>query len=53
MHRRKMIRKPFLKLFNGNKNLALKMGLNLKLRPQNLNFETYFNLTKKYELLRS
>ena len=53
MHRRKMIRKPFLKLFNGNKDLALKMGLNLKLRPQNLNFETYFNLTKKYELLRS
>ena len=53
MHRRKMIKKPFLKLFNGDKNLALKMGLDLKLRPQNLDFNSYFNLTKKYEFLRS
>tara|TARA_B100001057_G_scaffold461383_1_gene513298 strand:- start:611 stop:1399 length:789 start_codon:yes stop_codon:yes gene_type:complete len=53
MHRRKMIKKPFLKLFNGNQNLALNMGLDLKLRPQNLDFDTYFNLTKKYEFLRS
>ena len=48
-----MIKKPFLKLFNGNQNLALNMGLDLKLRPQNLDFDTYFNLTKKYEFLRS
>ena len=53
MHRRKMIKSPFLKLFNGNRNLALKMGLDLKLRPQNLDFDTYFNLTKKYESLTS
>jgi len=53
MHRRKMIKKPFLKIFNGNKNLALEMGLDLKLRPQNLDFDTYFNLTKKYEFLKS
>ena len=53
MHRRKMIKSPFLKLFNGNKNLALKMGLDLKLRPQNLDSNTYFNLTRKYESLTS
>tara|TARA_B100000941_G_scaffold270414_1_gene228332 strand:+ start:358 stop:1146 length:789 start_codon:yes stop_codon:yes gene_type:complete len=52
MHRRKMIKKPFLEIFNGNKNLALKIGLDLKLRPQNLDFNTYFNLTKVYEQLR-
>ena len=52
-HRRKMIKKPFLKMFNDDKNLALKLGLNLKLRPQNLDFGTYFNLTKEYESLRS
>ncbi len=53
MHRRKMIKKPFLKMFNDDKNLALKLGLNLELRPQNLDFGTYFNLTKEYESLRS
>ena len=53
MHRRKMIKKPFLEIFDGNKNLALKIGLDLKLRPQNLDFNTYFNLTKVYEQLRS
>ena len=48
-----MIKKPFLELFNGDKNLAFKMGLDLKLRPQNLDFNTYNYLTKKYEFLRS
>ena len=47
-----MIKKPFLQLFKCNKNLALEMGLDLKMRPQNLDFDTYFNLTKKYESLR-
>ena len=53
MHRRKMIKKPFLNLFNNNLNLASKMELDLNLRPQNLDFKTYFNLTKEYEALRS
>tara|TARA_Y100001958_G_scaffold152576_1_gene138900 strand:- start:283 stop:1071 length:789 start_codon:yes stop_codon:yes gene_type:complete len=52
MHRRKMIKKPFLKLFNNYEKLALKMGLDLELRPQNLDFDTYFNLTKEFETLR-
>ena len=53
MHRRKMIKKPFLKLFNQNKNLAVKMGINLDLRPQNLDLKTYLQLAKEYEKLRS
>lgn len=53
MHRRKMIKKPFLNLFNNDINLALKMELDLNLRPQNLDFNTYLNLTKEYEALRS
>jgi len=53
MHRRKMIRKPFLKLFNDDQNLAFEMGLDLKLRPQNLDLDAYFDLTKKYESLSS
>ncbi len=52
MHRRKMIKKPFFELFENDKDLASKMGLNLKLRPQNLKIETYFQLTKEYECLR-
>ena len=53
MHRRKMIKKPYYQLFNGNNNIASKIGIDLNLRPQNLDFETYFKLTKEYEDLRS
>ena len=53
MHRRKMIKKPYYQLFNGNINFASKIGIDLNLRPQNLDFETYFKLTKEYENLRS
>ncbi len=52
-HRRKMIKKPFNQLFNGNNNIQEKLKLNLKLRPQNLNFNTYYNLAKEYEILTS
>ena len=51
MHRRKMIKKPYYQLFNGNINIASKAGIDLNLRPQNLNFETYFKLTREYENL--
>ena len=53
MHRRKMIKKPFNQLFNNNKNIASELGIDLNLRPQNLDFETYYELTKRYEFLRS
>mgnify|MGYP001365951806 CR=1 FL=1 len=52
MHRRKMIKKPFNELFNNNFELLSKLGINLNLRPQNLDFETYYQLTKEYENLR-
>tara|TARA_B100001057_G_scaffold491452_1_gene581725 strand:- start:869 stop:1651 length:783 start_codon:yes stop_codon:yes gene_type:complete len=51
MHRRKMIKKPYRQLFDNNENIAFQMGLDLNLRPQNLNFDTYYELTKKYEYL--
>ena len=53
MHRRKMIKRPYHQLFNKNTKIASKIGIDLKLRPQNLDFETYFKLTKEYENLRS
>ena len=53
MHRRKMIKKPYYQLFNDNNTIASKVGIDLNSRPQNLDFETYFKLTKEYEDLRS
>ncbi|MDC1128260.1 16S rRNA (adenine(1518)-N(6)/adenine(1519)-N(6))-dimethyltransferase RsmA [Candidatus Pelagibacter sp.] len=52
-HRRKMLKKPFNQIFNGNTDLLDKYNLNLNLRPQNLDFETYYKLTVEYEKLRS
>ena len=51
--RRKMLKKPFNQLFNGNMKIARKLNIDLNLRPQNLNFETYYKLVKEYENLRS
>jgi len=52
-HRRKMIKKPYNQIFNGNNEIVNKLNINLNLRPQNLDFLTYYNLTKEYEGLRS
>ncbi len=52
MHRRKMIKKPFNQLFNGNSKVLSKLNINLNLRPQNLNFEEYYKLAEEYENLR-
>ena len=52
MHRRKMIKKPFNQLFNGHNQIAEKLNIDLNLRPQNLDINTYINLTKEYEKLR-
>ena len=51
-HRRKMLKKPFNQIFNGNIDLLNKFNLNLNLRPQNLDFDTYYKLTIEYEKLR-
>ena len=52
-HRRKMIKKPYNQLFNGNKKILDKLEIDLNLRPQNLDFDTYYQLTYEYENLRS
>ena len=52
-HRRKMLKKPFNQLFNGNKKVLDKLKIDLNLRPQNLNLNTYYELTNEYENLRS
>ena len=49
--RRKMLKKPFNQLFNGNVDIIKKLKIDLNLRPQNLDFETYYKLTKEYENL--
>ena len=53
MHRRKMIKKPFNQLFSGHPKIVSNLKIDLNLRPQNLNFETYFKITNEYEKLRS
>ena len=53
MHRRKMLKKSYNLLFNGNINVANKLNIDLNLRPQNLNFETYYKLSKEFESLGS
>jgi len=52
-HRRKMLKKPFNQLFNGDQKILDKLKIDLNLRPQNLDFETYYQLTSEYENLRS
>jgi len=51
--RRKMLKKPFNQLFNGNHRVLEKLKIDLTLRPQNLNLETYYKLASEYENLRS
>jgi len=50
--RRKMIKKPFNQLFNGDQKVLDKLKIDLNLRPQNINLETYYKLTSEYENLR-
>jgi len=51
--RRKMLKKPFNQVFADGKQVAEKFGIDLNLRPQNLEPETYYKLVKEYEDLRS
>ncbi len=51
-HRRKMIKKPYKMIFSNNTDILEKLNINLNLRPQNLDFEIYYNLAKEYENLR-
>ena len=49
--RRKMIKKPFYKLFKNKNDILEKLNISPNLRPQNLDLETYLKLTKEYEKL--
>jgi 16S rRNA (adenine1518-N6/adenine1519-N6)-dimethyltransferase len=53
MHRRKMLKKSYNVLFNGNLDIANKLNIDLNLRPQNLDFDTYYKLSEEYNNLRS
>ncbi len=50
--RRKMLKKPFNQLFNGNQKILEKLKIDLNLRPQNINLDTYYKLACEYENLR-
>ena len=52
-NRRKMIKKPYNQIFNGNLKVIEKLKINLNLRPQNLSCETYYKLIEEYEKLTS
>ena len=47
--RRKMIRKPMKFLFKNFDEISKKLSLKLNLRPQNLDFITYYKICKEYE----
>ena len=47
--RRKMLKKPYNQLFNGNFEIAKKLNIDLNLRPQNLSHEKYYELAEEYE----
>ena len=51
--RRKMLKKPYKLIFGNNNNIAQDLDLDLNLRPQNLEPEIYYKLTKFYEELSS
>ena len=51
-YKRKMIKKPFNQLFPKNFEILRKLNIELNLRPQNLDFETYYKLTDEYEKSR-
>ena len=51
--RRKMLKKPYNQLFNGDQKVLKKLNIDLNLRPQNLNLDTYYKLALEYEKLRS
>ncbi len=51
--KRKKIKKPLNKLFSNSDQIIKKLNLNLDLRPQNLDYQTYYMLAKELEDLRS
>ena len=50
-NRRKMINKNFNKLFNQNKSVYKKLGINLNKRPEELSNEMFYKIAIQYEKL--
>ena len=51
--RRKMLKKPFNQVFNGDTRVIDKLKIDLSMRPQNLSLDTYYKLVNEFENLRS
>ena len=51
--KRKMLKKPFNQIFNGDQRILEKLKIDLNLRPQNLSLDTYYKLAIEYENLAS
>ena len=49
--RRKKIKKPMKMIFKNSENIAEKLNIDLNLRPQNLNLETYCKIAEEFEKL--
>ena len=49
--KRKMINKPFKRLFDNNNEILKKLKIDLTLRPGNLSKDMYYEITKEYEKL--
>ena len=47
--KRKMINKPFSKIFKNYEEVAKSLNIDLNKRPSELNYENYYNITEKYE----
>ena len=50
-NRRKMINKNFKKLFNQNMSISKNLNLDLRVRPEELNYEVYYKIAEQYEKL--
>ena len=51
--RRKKIKKPFNSIFSNPKKISEKLEIDLNLRPQNLDYETYLLIAKEYDNIKS
>ena len=49
--RRKKLKTPYNLMFQNDLNVLKKLKIDLNLRPHNLDYETYYELTKEYEKL--
>ena len=51
--KRKMINKPFSKIFKNYKEVAKSLNINLKHRPSELSCENFYEITEKFEKMSS